>query len=154
MFWRKAFTLIEILITVGLLGVVAAGVVTLMDPVDKYRQGTDAKVQHDIAQIATAMQSYAVANDGLYPVSFDLIVSSGELVTFPTPPVAYDCAGGAGIQRYGDSGAYAVDNTVNPPTASVRCQLLSKKYVGAGKGEWAWCSGTGRAGAVVPGGCP
>ena len=85
--FKKGFTLVELLVTIGILAVVAAGVIALIDPRDKLLQANDAKVLNDIGQIATAAQSYAAQNQGNYPV--DSTALRTELTSIPTAPSGY-----------------------------------------------------------------
>lgn len=133
---KKGFTLIELLVVIGVLAVIAAGVVALINPQDKLRQASDSKVSNDVGQLATALQSSAAQNPtGLYPAALNDLATTGELVTIPTQP-------GGGAYTYTGGG-----------TAVVRVcgTLTSLKYTAgtpASQG-WAWCSSTGRAGPVA-----
>lgn len=140
---RVGFTLIELLVVIGVLAVIAAGVVALIDPVDKLSQANDAKVQNDVGQLATAAQSYAAQQaSGSYPVSFAQTVASGELTIAPIQPSGYNAYTIAST----DSGGGACDGTgVDPCTATVITgQLKSKKYSTTGYVTWRWSSATGR----------
>ncbi len=65
---NQGFTLIELLVVIGVLAVVASGVVALINPQDKLRQASDTKIQNDVGQLSTALQSYAAQRpDGSYP---------------------------------------------------------------------------------------
>lgn len=62
---KKGFTLIEILVTMGLIAVVAAGVVTLIGT-GPQQSSRDARRRADLQRIATALELYR--NDrGRYP---------------------------------------------------------------------------------------
>lgn len=134
--FKKGFTLIELLVVIGVLAVIASGVVALINPQDKIRQANDSKVQNDVGQIATALQSAAAQSPtGIYPASYAAFQGSGELVTVPTQP------GGAQYTITGWGTA----------TARVCGNLTSLKYTAATPATtgWAWCSSTGRAGPVA-----
>src|SRR3990172_7528642 len=65
---RKGFTLIELLVVIGLLAVIAAGVVALINPLEKNRQAQDARIFSDVGQMASATQAVAATTpDGAYP---------------------------------------------------------------------------------------
>lgn len=140
--FKKGFTLIELLVVIGVLAVIAAGVVALIDPVDKNRAAMDAKVQSDIGQIATAMQSYAARDAaGLYPPALTNLAPS-ELVRLPSAP--------SGYATYNCSGC-------GTATVVVCGELKSKKYasaVPAARPVWRWESSTGKicdtTGTVTP----
>ena len=149
---RKGFTLIELLVVIGVLAVIASGVVALIDPVDKIAQANDSKVQNDLGQIATALQSYAAQNlTGAYPVTGWAAMStaigptgSGELVVIPTAAT-------------GVTYTYELNGT----TACLHGTLRSKKYTiaptacnGAGTCNWKWSSATGQFTVVTTTSCP
>ena len=134
---KWGFTLIELLVVIGVLAVIAAGIVALIDPVDKLAQANDAKVQNDVGQIATALQSYAAQNSGLYPTSAEytagVLRTSGELTTMPTQPTNYT--------------AYAYSVNAGQTIGKVTGQLKAKKNTTAGGvGTWCWDSSLGTAG--------
>lgn len=60
--FSKAFTLIELLVVIAVLGVLAAGVLTAINPLRRIQQANDARRKNDIGQIAQAMQAYNVAS--------------------------------------------------------------------------------------------
>lgn len=87
---KKGFTLIELLVVIGILAVLMAGVVALIDPVDKTRQANDARMQSLIANAATALESYAALNDGCYATTWLALFNAGELKTdAPALPTGY-----------------------------------------------------------------
>ncbi len=80
----KGFTLIELLIVIAVLGVLSAGVLVAIDPVDKINAANDSNVQTDIATIANAAAAYAVSHNGFYadgPLAEAMVtlVAQGEL---------------------------------------------------------------------------
>jgi len=139
---KRAFTLIELLVVIGVMAVIAAGVVALIDPIEKTRQANDANVQNAVGQIATALQSYAAQQPtGTYPTpgaaGSELLplVTAGELQALPNLP--------SGYQYY-----YTVNagNTI----ATVGVVIQSKKYdskctAGTQNSYWIFSSSQGRA---------
>lgn len=139
----KGFTLIELLVVIGLLAVIAAGVIALINPVEKNRQALDSKVFNDIGQSATALQSIAATStDGAYPcrtnaagcINTQVTMvnltylgaganASGELQTVPTAPNAG--AAPYGAYDYWDSGA---PSATRPTNFVLYGKLGSAKY--------------------------
>lgn len=135
---KKAFTLIELLVVIGILAVIAAGVVVLINPQDKLNAANDSKVQSDIGQGATAAQSYAATHNGYYPAVWNDLVVSGDLTVAPAAPAGYV--------------AYAFTPAPAGCTAGTTCTSLvvtgtlkSIKYNAANGGPtWRWESSTGK----------
>lgn len=111
-------------------------VVVGIDPIDKINAANDAKVQSDIAKIATAMETYAVVKDGVYAADQNTLVTNGDLKATISAPTGY---------------GYAI---VGGATGKVYSVLKSKKYTSTP--NWVWCSASGKAGATVnpAGTCP
>jgi prepilin-type N-terminal cleavage/methylation domain-containing protein len=143
-FMKKGFTLIELLVVIGVLAIIAAGVAFLINPQDKLLQANDAKVQNDIGQLATALQSYAAQHNGAYPSGagggLSILVTNGEITQVPVPPTA---------GTYG--AAYGYLRTAAPDVAVVYSFVLSRKFTSkcaAGNDAyWYWnSSGSGVCG--------
>ncbi len=64
---RKGFTLIELLVVIAVLGVLAAGVFTAINPLKRIQQARNAQRKMDLGQIANALETYAVSHGGKYP---------------------------------------------------------------------------------------
>lgn len=82
---RKAFTLIELLIVIALLGILAAAVLVAVNPGKRTKQARDSIRKSDIGQLATALQTYYTTT-GSYPTSLDDLVTNGDIKKLPTPP--------------------------------------------------------------------
>jgi prepilin-type N-terminal cleavage/methylation domain-containing protein len=125
---KKAFTLIELLVVIGILAVLMAGVVALIDPVDKNKQALDSRSQSNIAQIATAEESYAAQHNGAYAAALADLQTYGELKNSVTWPTGY--AFTIVLTPAGCTTA------LNNCTAVIVCgSLTSKKYTG-GATSW------------------
>jgi prepilin-type N-terminal cleavage/methylation domain-containing protein len=139
---KKGFTLIELLVVIGIMAVLAAGVVALINPLEKTRQANDANVQNGVGQVATSLQSYAAQQTtGIYPTTAQglaHLVTTGELTALPAG-VAFNYAGVG-------------------TTAVVSASLASAKYIqGSCAGVaawWFWSSQNGRACGFCGAGAP
>lgn len=80
----KGFTLIELLIVIAILGVLAAGILVAIDPVDKTRQANDAKIENAVSAIGRANEAYATLNGGTYATSIAALITAGELKNNPS----------------------------------------------------------------------
>ena len=82
----KGFTLIELLLVIAVLGVLAAAVLTAINPIAKINAAKDATMKSDISQLANAISAYyinAAARGAVtYPVTLSDLIPS-ELKTTP-----------------------------------------------------------------------
>lgn len=99
----KGFTLIELLIVITILGILAAVVLTAINPVSKINLAKDAVVKSDMGQLANAVTVYYTgANAATYPLSLGVLVSN-ELKSLPKQQVgvlAY-CTDSTGLKAAG-----------------------------------------------------
>jgi len=79
------FTLVELLIVIGVIGVLAAGILILISPLGQLQKARDAQRKTEIAQLARALQTYYTIT-GSYPTSLADLVTSGDIKKLPTPP--------------------------------------------------------------------
>lgn len=83
---KKGFTLIELLVVIGILAVLMAGVIALIDPVDKLNQAGDSRMQAIVGELATGEQSYNATHNGFYAADTATLVTVGEIKTTPVLP--------------------------------------------------------------------
>ncbi len=147
--FKKGFTLIELLVVIGIMAVLAAGVVALIDPVDKTIQAYDAKIMNDVGQIATAMQSYAAQNSGSYPTTITSL-SPGELVVIPAPPsTSYPAYA---ISTTTSTGGYTNDTTIVYNNLKAKRNLA--RCTGTSVPYWVWISSQGKSCVVCSAAAP
>jgi len=128
---RRGFTLIELLIVIAILGVLAAGVVTAINPLKRIQQANDAKVKNDIGQIATAEQAYFTTNQ-VYAASTLVLKNSEDLKIEPVPPTT----------------SYTYTVTCRTVNSVVCAEVVAYGTLKAGLATnslWCWDSGTGTA---------
>lgn len=126
----KGFTLIELLIVIAVLGVLAAGLLIAVDPVDRINAANDSRAQKDVASIANAAEAYAATHNGSYPTtaeySANILVTNGDLKNIPIAPNGYT------YTYTGTASSFTMQGT-----------LKSKKYTGYG--TFLYSSSTGKA---------
>lgn len=64
---RSGFTLIEILLVIGIIAVLATVVVVALDPLKRFQDARDARRHADIESISTAIAQYVIDNKGQFP---------------------------------------------------------------------------------------
>lgn len=78
---QKGFTLIELLIVIAILGILAAGILVVIDPIGQLARGRDAGRKTTTSSLARAVEAYFISK-GNYPLPaswMDDLVSSGEI---------------------------------------------------------------------------
>lgn len=128
---KKGFTLIELLIVIAILGVLAAGVVTAINPVKRTNQANDAKIKSNINSLGTAAIAYFTLRRS-YPSTLGDLVTSGDIKVVPDPPLSYT--------------AYAI--SIFPSGCSTACTDIAisgqiKVPAVVGNTLWCWHSNTG-----------
>jgi prepilin-type N-terminal cleavage/methylation domain-containing protein len=132
---KKAFTLIELLVVIGILAVLMAGVVALIDPVDKNHQANDAVMQSLIANAATAEEAYAAQHNGCYASSWANLFAAGELkMNTPNTPTGY------AVPVFTTTAGTCVAPEVG--TVVISAIMQSKKYTGST--YWKYETATGK----------
>ncbi len=86
--YQKGFTLLELLVTIALLGVIAAVILRAINPFTQIAKARDAVRKQDVNALARAIQAYHVENYPALPAAGNTYIS-----TDGSPP---ENAGGAG----------------------------------------------------------
>jgi len=83
---EKAFTLIEILLVIGLIAILAAIVIIAINPARQFAQARDTQRANNIRAISDAIYQYVIDNKGEFPEEIDnqlrMIGSSGSGCNF------------------------------------------------------------------------
>ncbi len=67
----KGFTLIEILLVIGIIAVLATVVIVALNPAQRFADARDSRRLSDIQSILSAVQQYIVDNQGTLPSGLD-----------------------------------------------------------------------------------
>lgn len=67
----KGFTLIEILLVIGIIAVLATVVIVALDPAKRFKDARDSRRFSDMQSILSAVQQYIVDNKGVLPAGVD-----------------------------------------------------------------------------------
>jgi len=149
----KGFTLVELLVVMGILAVLAAGLIALINPADRINQANDTKVMADLNQIVSGLQAYAAANGGLYPV-----LAAGSNVGDGTSSAT---AGFGPLQNLITAEVQSPPTSVSGYTYSYNCaaagpckvavELKSKRNTNAANtlGSICWLSTTGTSKSIT-----
>lgn len=83
----SGFTLVELLVVIGVLGILAAGLLATVDPLEQFRKASDSNKQQTALELVNAIQRY-YANHGAFP--WDVETNGGN-------QACYDSTGNAGV---------------------------------------------------------
>ncbi len=129
----RGFTLIELLVVIAVLGVLAAGVLTAINPLKRIQQANDTKIKNDISQIAQAEQAYFTSSASQsYALTVQALADSKDLKVKPVMPSGAD---------YNITGS-ASDIAVWAPLTEIGTGTTTTA------GWFCWSSFSGKAGVV------
>ena len=141
---QKAFTIVEILVVVVILGIISALVLLAINPAKKINLSKDARVKSDISQIVNSLQTYYAnpLSDAKYPSApdgLDTLIQSGELKSLPNQQEGFvSCPATPGGITTGTTYCYVVSEETEDKVIAVWGTLFSKGLL-----AWCWDSTTG-----------
>ena len=76
----QGFTLIELLIVIAIIAILAAVVFVALDPASRFKKARDARRQSDVENIAAAVVTYQVDNDGSLPTAVSALTAGSAYI--------------------------------------------------------------------------
>ncbi len=76
----RGFTLIELLIVIAIIAILAAVVFVALDPSSRFKKARNARRQSDVENIAAAIVTYQVDNDGSLPTAISGMTAGSHII--------------------------------------------------------------------------
>ena len=113
----KGFTLIEILLSITLMGMMATTVIVALNPAKQLSNARNAQRKSDIVNILAALNQYVIEHAGTYPGS----ITNTPTYICRTGKSISDCTGLIDLRVLTDLDAYMSALPVDPCVPATRC---------------------------------
>lgn len=152
----RGFTLVELLIVIAVLGVLAAVLLVVINPIEQLARGRDSGRKGTVSQLGNAVQAYYTSHNAAYPTAvtgttvdwITKLIGAGEVKTVPTNP-AYSITGTATCTGNAQSNwCYSTNTTEAIVYARMESTSEDSKCATGQSAFYVWSSANGRAGLV------
>lgn len=88
---RKGFTLVELLVVIGIIVILFSVIFIAVDPARRFAQARNANRREDVCDLVESVLTYMVDNTGNYPSGLDSITTSSQVVGTATAGCDTSC---------------------------------------------------------------
>lgn len=86
----KGFTLVELLVVIGVLGIIAAGLLATIDPLEQFKKGADSNRKTAAIELNNALTRYFAARSVFpWPATTGCVAPNATQVSLSTGPSAF-----------------------------------------------------------------
>ena len=148
---NSGFTLVELLVVIAVLGVLAAGVLVAINPVEQLSRGRDSAKKTAVAELGRGLLAYQTSQNQLPDgvnggVSWaDILITAGDIKVKPSNPASstLDCSITTSATDGADGGYCYRRNATGAFVVFARAESLSEEDKAAGTATT--CPGTDEA---------
>jgi prepilin-type N-terminal cleavage/methylation domain-containing protein len=122
----SGFTLVELLVVIGVLGVLAAGLLATVDPLEQFRKAADSNRRSTSLELINALTRYYAAKQAL---PWDSVANGGDACNAAALPNGTSASGVAAATAFGDCFTALSNLGEIKTTFASQYQILNKLVV-------------------------
>ncbi len=123
---QKGFTLIELLVVIGVLGILAAGLLATIDPLEQFRKGTDSNSRSTALELVNAITRY-YASRSTFP--WDSTANGGSGCNGGSAPAPTQVSGLSSGSSFSDCLTALVNEGELKAAFPTQYSILSKLWI-------------------------
>lgn len=123
---QRGFTLIELLVVIGVLGILATGLLATIDPLEQFRKGADSNRKTTSLELNNALTRY-YATHGTFP--WDAVANGGANCNGGVAPAATRVSNVTGGSSFNDCLTELTNQGELKSTFATQYSVLNKLYI-------------------------